>query len=125
MKTLWSAILLSLVVTTCWATDTPPPPTPAAPSATTPATKSAEVKAANANKAADSKATEAKAADMMNAKEPKPADAKARERTSNAVKSGYHKSVKTVKKTAHTMKKNGRRGPCTKAAKSMQQCHAT
>jgi hypothetical protein len=117
MKPLWSAILLSLVVTTCWATDTPPQ--------STPATKTVEVKAANANKAADTKPSEAKAADMMNAKEPKPADAKDREKTSNAIKSGYHKSVNTAKKTVHTMKKNGRRGPCTKAAKSMQQCHST
>ncbi len=47
-----------------------------------------------------------------------PADNKPANKTGDSVKSTYHKTVATLKK-------HGKRAPCTKAAKSMGQCHTT
>jgi hypothetical protein len=61
---------------------------------------------------ADSKTTDSTAA------KPAPKKPGMMEKTGNAVKSGYHKTV-------HTLKKHGRKAPCTQAEKSMHQCGKT
>ncbi len=69
-------------------------------------------------RAADAAPADSKTTDTTSAK---PAPAKqpgTMEKAGTAVKSTYHKTV-------NTLKKHGRRAPCTKAAKSMGQCHTT
>jgi hypothetical protein len=70
--------------------------------------------------AADTTPADSKATDTSSTVA-KPAPKKApgtMEKAGTSVKSSYHKTV-------NTMKKRGKRAPCTKAAKSMGQCHTT
>lgn len=88
MKTQWIFALSLLVATASWAADTTTAP-------------------------ADSKTADSAAAKPAPKKQPG-----AMEKTGNAIKSGYHKTV-------HTLKKHGRKAPCSQAEKSMHQCGKT
>ncbi|HEY7986761.1 MAG TPA: hypothetical protein VIE17_07555 [Methylophilaceae bacterium] len=69
--------------------------------------------AADTTASADSKTTEVTVTKSAPQKQPS-----TMQKAGDSVKNTYHKTVTTLKK-------HGKRAPCTKEAKSMGQCHTT